>query len=127
MRAAAIETPTDSAVQAVEKPAVRQRPPAIRYLGFEVTSVGREYSLQISHGIESRTFVVLVGHDVFATGKARFQDAPDLCYQRLGRELLADPDLATGARIRLTTDELLDYRDARERGAPGRKRRGSGG
>jgi hypothetical protein len=106
---------------------LKPRQPAVRYLGFEITAEGREYSLQVTNGLEPRTFVLLVTHEAFASRQARFQDAPDLCYRKMGRELGLDPDLLPGARLQLTPEELLDYRSARDYVAPGRKRRGSGG
>ena len=105
---------------------LRPRQPAVRYLGFEITAEGREYSLQVTNGLEPRTFVLLVTHEAFASRQARYQDAPDLCYRKMGRELDLDPDLLPGAPLQLTSEELLDYRSARDYVAPGRKRRGSG-
>jgi hypothetical protein len=105
---------------------LKPRQPAVRYLGFEITAEGREYSLQVTNGLEPRTFVLLVTHEAFASRQARYQDAPDLCYRKMGRELGLDPDLLPGAPLQLTSEELLDYRSARDYVAPGRKRRGSG-
>ena len=119
--------PAEAASRSTEKPTPKPRPPTVRYLDFEITPHGREYSLQVTNGLESRVFVLLVAHEAFASHQTRFQDAPDLCYRKLGRALVADPDLLSGTRLQLTTEELLDYRDARQQGAPGRKRRGSGG
>lgn len=119
--------PPDADPPSTRSTLLKRRPPAVRYLGFEITGEGREYSLQVTNGLEPRTFVLLVTHEAFASRQARFQDAPDLCYRKLGRELVTDPDLVPGTRLQLTTEELLDYRDAREQAAPGRKRRGSGG
>ncbi len=95
-------------------------------MGFEITPEGREYALQVTSEIEPRTFVLLITHQAFASRQVRFQDAPDLCYRKLGRDLLADPDLPEDKRIKVTVDELLDYQHAHESGTPGRKRRGSG-
>lgn len=125
---AAFETGPDALADAAlaTRPAPRARPPALRYLGFEITPEGREYSVQVSSDTEPRLFVLRVTHEAFASQRARFQDAPDLCYRKLGRELGADPDLVPGRPLQLSDDELLDYRVSRERPVPGRKRRGSG-
>lgn len=101
----------------------RPRPPELRYIGFSSTADGREYAFRVTDGIEARHFVLLIGHEVFAAGEARFQDGPDLCFSRLQRDLVADPDLRPGPRLVLTARELFEYRDARERRLPGRKRR----
>ena len=74
------------------------RPPAVFYVGFETTREGREYTLRVSDGVAARLFVLLITHEAFASRAARFQDAPDLCFGKLQRELVADP----GQVIRLT-------------------------
>jgi hypothetical protein len=100
----------------------KQRPPAVRYLGFRTTADGREYLLQVTGRLEPRLFVLLITHQAFASREARFQDAPDLCFAKLQRDLLADPALLPGPRLVLTDQEILEYRQARDRPAPGRKR-----
>jgi hypothetical protein len=105
---------------------VRTKQPAVRYLGFEITPEGREYSMQITSDEVPRLFVLRVTHAAFAAREARYQDAPDLCYRKIGRELEAHPDLVPGSPLQLSADELRDYRVARDRSVPGRKRRGSG-
>jgi hypothetical protein len=77
----------------------------------------------VTEGGEPRLFVVLIPHEAFASHQARFQDAPDLCFAKLQRELLANPDLAPGDSLVLTTQELQDYRTARDHRPPGRQRR----
>lgn len=92
--------------------------PLVYYLGFRTTNSGREYSLRVTGGSGPRLFVVLITHEVFATGQARFQDAPDLCFSRLQRDLAADPNLLPGSTLVLTAQELLTYRHAREKRPP---------
>src|SRR4051812_39482026 len=74
----------------------RARPPAVRYEGFQTTKVGREYSCRVTDPVGLRHFVVLITHQAFAAREVRFQDAPDLCFARLSRELAAQPDLVPG-------------------------------
>ena len=57
------------------------------------------------------------------TRKARFQDAPDLCFARLQRELATNAELADGAHLVITPAELDEYRDAQLRRSPDRKTR----
>lgn len=96
--------------------------PSVRYLGFRTTADGREYSMRVTAGFDHRHFVLLIPHEVFASREARFQDAPDLCFARLQRDLAADPGLLPGPRLVLTTRELLDYRLAQDKRSPNRKR-----
>lgn len=92
------------------------------YLGFRTTRDGREYTLRASGAVEPRYFVVFIPHEVFASKAARFQDAPDLCFGKLQRALVADPELLPGARLILTAQELLEYRVAGEKRPPTRAR-----
>lgn len=98
--------------------------PHMSYLGFRATPEGREYRVMVYGPPETRTYVVFIGHDVFASGAARFQDAPDLCFSKLRRALDADPDLDPQLEVRLSRDELTAYRTAhvpapqRRRSAP---------
>jgi hypothetical protein len=112
------ETPPGVAVPAAGRDERKPRPPTVRYLGFRTTSEGREYTLSVADGLSSRVFVLLITHGAFASRETRFQDAPDLCFAKLHRELAADPHLVPGGSLRFTARELLDYRDARERRAP---------
>ena len=116
-------TGTAGAEAATAVDARGSKPPAVRYLGFRTTAAGREYTLRATDDLETRLFVLLIPHEVFASRAARYQDAPDLCFARLQRDLVADPGLPAGPRLVLTARELLEYRDALERRAPGRKRR----
>ena len=100
--------------------------PAVCYLGFRTTDDGREYTLRVTDGLERRLFVLLITREAFASREARFQDAPDLCFGKLQRELVADPGLLPGPRLVLTTQDLLEYRNARDKRPPVRTRRVSG-
>lgn len=96
-------------------------PPTLSYLGFRATPQGREYTVRVGGpGSEPRLFVLFIAHATFASGAARFQDAPDLCFARLRRELAANPDLQPGERLVFSPQELSDYR-GEHRTAPGRR------
>ena len=104
-------------------PVVRSKTPTISYLGFRATADGREYALRVTDGVTPRFFVLLITHEAFATREARYQDAPDLCFSKLSRDLEADPNLVPTPRLELTVRELREYGAARERPSPGPKRR----
>ena len=100
------------------------RPLTIRYLGFECTSEGRSYSLRVDAGLEApRLYTVAIPGAAFETRRARFQDAPELCFDRLQRELEANAELPGGARLVITDDDLERYRDAQSRRSSDKKRR----
>jgi len=102
--------------------AVPARPLSIRYLGFECTSAGRSYRLQVDGAGEPRLFTLTIANAAFAARQARFQDAPELCVARLQRELDRDAELPGGS-FELTSLELDDYRDAQLKKSPDRKTR----
>jgi hypothetical protein len=98
--------------------------PTMAYLGFRTTTEGREYTVRVSGLSEAREFVLFIAHRMFAAGEARFQDAPDLCFAKLRRELSVDPALRPELRLVLTTEELNEYRA--DHRTPINRRRGSG-
>ena len=95
----------------------------IRYVGFKCTDAGREYSLQVFGEGDPRLFTFVIPHAAFADKTARFQDAPDLCFAKLQRELAADALPTSGVTCVLTAADLAEYRDAQARRSPERKRR----
>jgi len=100
------------------------RPLTIRYLGFECTSEGRSYRLRVDVGSEEpRLFTVNISNEAFATRRARFQDAPELCLQRLQRELDQNDALPGGVSLLVTTADLDFYRDSQQRRSSDRKPR----
>ncbi len=103
--------------------AAKTRPLSIRYMGFRCTGEGREYTLRVDGGAEPRQFVLVIPHAAFAEKQARFQDAPDLCFAKLQRELAQDAELAPGGPLVLSPADLAEYRELQARRSPERKRR----
>jgi hypothetical protein len=106
-------------------PLKRVAPPlTIRYLGFECTSQGRSYRLRVDQGTDDpRLYTVSVPGEAFETRRARFQDAPELCLQRLQRELDANAELPGGSALVITSADLELFRDSQQRRSPDRKSR----
>jgi len=92
-------------------------------MGFECTSAGRAYRLRVEGPGDPREFTLTIPNVAFEDRKARFQDAPDLCFARLQRELAVNAELADGAHLVITPTELDEYRDAQLRRSPDRKTR----
>jgi hypothetical protein len=105
-----------------KKPAVA-RPITIRYMGFECTSEGRSYRLRVDGVGEPRHFTVTIPNEAFESRKARFQDAPELCFARLQRELGTNAELPDGLELAVSPAELDEYREAQLRRSPDRKTR----
>jgi hypothetical protein len=106
------------------KVAALPRPLTIRYLGFECTSEGRSYRLRVDRGSDDpRLYTVSVPSEAFDSRRARFQDAPEMCMQRLQRELDVNAELPPGAALVITASDLDQYRETQQRRSPARKTR----
>jgi len=99
------------------------RPPSVRYMGFEATTEGREYTLRVDGEGDPRTFVFVIPHSAFTSKEARFQDAPDLCFAKLQRDVLGENAPVAGARFVLTSADLAAYRDVQTKRTPEKKPR----
>jgi hypothetical protein len=84
---------------------------SLEYLGFRNGRDRREYILCAKLGTASCEYTVWIPNSAFAAGHALFQDGPDICYQKLRREL-ADVELSEGQSVQVTESELLEYRTA---------------
>ncbi|HSD29649.1 MAG TPA: hypothetical protein VLL75_20260 [Vicinamibacteria bacterium] len=92
-------------------------------MGFVCTSEGRSYRLRVDGNGDPRLVTVTIPNEAFAARKARFQDAPELCFARLQRELDANAELPDGLELLITPGELDEYREAQLRRSPDRKTR----
>jgi hypothetical protein len=95
----------------------------VRYIGFRATDEGREYSLRVDGEGDPRVFRLLIPHAAFSDKQARFQDAPDLCFAKLQRELVLDAALQPGPTLVLTPRDLAEYHELQTKRTPERKRR----
>ena len=94
----------------------------VHYVGCRITDEGREYTLRATNQAP-RLFVLLITHQHFQMGRARYQDGPDLCCTKLTRALMEsaiDSDLESC--MVLTAAELAEYRAGRADPSSRRKR-----
>ena len=87
------------------------RPLSIEYLGFRCGRDRREYMLCARRGTESSEYTVWIASSAFTAGHALFQDGPDICFQKLRRELAA-AEPTPSRTLEVTQSELLEYRIA---------------
>ena len=106
-------------VPAVERKSIPTGPKgiAIQYLGFQNVGEWREYALQAGRGDEASRYTVSIELAAFSRKEALLQDGPDICYQKLLRELSAS-ELPVSAGIAVTADDLANYRAAHSRPEP---------
>jgi hypothetical protein len=98
-------------------PAVRRVPAVgagelrLEYRGFRNTEVNREYMILARLADEEREYVVAIEQAAFAARRVSFQEGPDICFQRLRRELLGQA-LVPLPQLTITEGELAAYRTA---------------
>jgi hypothetical protein len=97
---------------AANRPAVSaaQERIAIRYLGFQDVEGRREFMLNAQRGDQVRRYAVWIELSAFSSRKALLQDGPDICYQKLMREL-AGSELQGPDGIEVTDGDLAAYRE----------------
>jgi hypothetical protein len=84
------------------------------YLGFKAEPSTREYSLQIrTPGDAVRDFVLVIANEAFLSNRVRYQDAPEICFLKLQRELsLCLEGTHPARRLKVTDADLEEYRVA---------------
>jgi len=103
-------------VDAAHTPRTGAQEPAPRrftleYLGFRNAADRREYVLRARSGPDAREFTVWIAHTAFAARQALLQDGPDICFQKLQREL-ALVAWSGDACVGVTEADLASYRAA---------------
>jgi hypothetical protein len=85
----------------------------VEYRGFISGEVFREYTLLIQDGAEAaRSFVVAIPNAAFSDRRARFQDAPDICFQKVLKALGAVAQTPLTDRLSVSDEDLEDYKKA---------------
>jgi len=100
-----------NAAHPIGRPAVGPGELRLEYRGFRNTEVSREYLLLARLLDEEREYVVAIAQAAFASRRVSFQDGPDICFQRLRRELLGQA-LVPLPQLTITEGELAAYRTA---------------
>jgi hypothetical protein len=96
----------------IATPAPDRPPPktTVEYVGFRNTDLRREFHLRTHAGPVSRDFVVGIRHESFTAGRARLQDGPEICYEKLRRELEASGDQPETNDFTVSDEELAAFR-----------------
>lgn len=101
--------------------------PIIRYVGFKVKTLVREYTFTVRDAESEREFTLNIANDAFVSHRARYQDAPAICSVRLNAELAAHSNHPPDSDFAITASDLETYRKARTpatAGLYGRKPKG---
>ena len=105
--------PAESAVGSNPKPI------AIQYQGFQDVRDRREYRFDARRGEQARRYTVWIELAAFSGRQALLQDGPDICYQKLARDM-AGVEFQGPDGIQVTDSDLAAYRETHA--VPSRKR-----
>jgi hypothetical protein len=95
---------------------------SVEYQDFTAGEKRREYRLRVRRGAEFHVFTVAIPNEAFVSGRVRYQDAPEICYLKILREIETCGEDALPARALVMTDqELEEYRVAHAPKTPGRR------
>lgn len=85
----------------------------IQYIGFQPNSRGRDYSYRVvDPKTETREFTVTISNQDFTERHVPYQDAADICYQKLQRELAAEtPEQPLRRRFAVSDQDFEAYRE----------------
>ncbi len=85
----------------------------VQYIGFQAKPLSREYTFHVRGVAEERDFTLNIANEAFISHRARYQDAPAICSERLQAELAAHSNNPAETRFVITAAELDSYRAAR--------------
>jgi hypothetical protein len=84
---------------------------SLRYVGFGNGPESRDYHLAAQVDAVTIDYTLSIPHAAFASGRAKLQEGPEICYHRMLQQLLAC-GLDGPTTITISDRELSDYRDA---------------
>lgn len=88
-------------------------PIVVQYVGFQVTSLLREYTFSVREtAAEPLHYTLTIANEAFVSRRVRYQDAPQICSLRLRRELDAHANHPLTSSFCVTDTELATYHDA---------------
>jgi hypothetical protein len=84
----------------------------VQYIGFQATSLVREYTFQVREAGAQREFKLSIENAAFTSQRAKFQDGPGICSLRLRTELASATGGAAAEHYLITGAELDKFREA---------------
>lgn len=85
----------------------------VQYVGFRTIGPSREYTFNVRDDGQDREFTINIANEAFVSHRARYQDAPAICAERLQAELAAHENHPVETKYIITSAELESYRAAR--------------
>jgi hypothetical protein len=93
----------------------------VEYLDFTAGEVAREYHLRVRRGAEAHDVTVVIPNEAFLSGRVRYQDAPDVCFLKIQKELTEAEGGVPARTLRMSDEELEEYKVAHTPKSPGRR------
>ena len=82
----------------------------IQYVGFNVVASSRIYNYDVLDTKEKREFSVRVQSEAFRPSGLKLQDGPDICFDRLKRELGAETEKSRAeAELSIAERDIDEY------------------
>jgi hypothetical protein len=90
------------------------------YVGFKVDETARVYTMRVRKpGGVLHEFQIAIANESFLANRVRYQDAAEICFLKLERELgRCGEDSLPAPRMEITDAELDEYREAHTKKAP---------
>ena len=90
------------------------------YVGFTVDETFRIYTMRVRKpGGVLHEFRIAIANQAFLSNRVRYQDAAEICFLKLERELsLCSEDSMPASHMRITNAEIDDYNEAHTKKPP---------
>lgn len=96
----------------------------VEYVGFTTRGVHRAYALRVRRtAAEPQDVTIVIPIAAFVGGRVRYQDAPEICFLKLQRELITLAGGTPAKELNVTDADLADYRAAHAPKPPHRRPR----
>jgi hypothetical protein len=85
----------------------------VQYVGFQVRPLVREYTFAVREvATDPLHYTLSIPNEAFVSRRARYQDAPEICSQKLHRELDTYANHPPTTNFSVTDAELATYQDS---------------
>jgi len=96
----------------------------VEYVGFTTKGTSREYTLRVKQTVGDPHDVTLaIAIEAFLSRRVRYQDAPDICFLKLQRELASCGEALPARYLSVSDAEIEEYRVAHAPKPPQRRPR----
>ena len=96
----------------------------VEYVGFTTKGASREYTLRVKQTAgDPHDITLAIATEAFLSRRVRYQDAPDICFLKLQRELAVCGETMPARYQSVSDAEIEEYRAAHAPKPPQRRPR----